>query len=495
MSGNGNDRGLWKRGLNLEEKQIQRKKEHAQSQNRRRKQEVSKRRDIDFENREEITPQDKIPDIERSVVNYLISSTWKCKQTDLQVTFTRHLATYLSKRTALLIDDVIQQGLIGRFLWFLETDHEELQCETVKILVKIASGTEAHRRELLQSGAVHKIYQLLTSESVLIKAHAIHALGILIGSSAAIRQYVLDQGIVTALLKLEDGAETILVRSYIAHCCAQICKDAVPEGCPILSLAKNLLRHQETDILEDTCWALVYLTGTGSDNPGAAQTVLEEQDIFDRLSELIRHESEHISYTSFVVLCECMKIHNAHTLKSLGKLLPDVLHVLESSTKAVCAVACKTIANITAGHEEYIQAVMDAYVFPTLIGILDRKDILNTPLLTQATKAICNATVKGTAEHIQVLVQMGCVQSLCGLLMVEGTELQPLVLRALRNIVTMETTNHRQHSTELVKKYERDMIKKLPNHEHQELQEMVASILNSTQISEEGEILEQTEVP
>lgn len=98
-----------------------------------------------------------------------------------------------------------------------------------------------------------------------------------------------------------------------------------------------------------------------------------------------------------------------------------LLHLLASPKESIRKEACWTISNITAGNRSqiqvlqyhtqffpvstkyYLQAVIDANIFPVLIDILGKAEFKTRK---EAAWAITNATSGGTAEQIRFLVNL-----------------------------------------------------------------------------------------
>lgn len=95
-------------------------------------------------------------------------------------------------------------------------------------------------------------------------------------------------------------------------------------------------------------------------------------------------------------------------------VLPCLLSLITHfSYDSVCKEACWAIANIAAGAQYQIAALMSANIIPPLIVCMSRG---NFDVQQEAAWAISNICTGGTEENIRYLVGQGCIRPLCDLL-------------------------------------------------------------------------------
>uniref|UniRef100_A0AAQ4RPJ8 Importin subunit alpha n=1 Tax=Gasterosteus aculeatus aculeatus TaxID=481459 RepID=A0AAQ4RPJ8_GASAC len=421
----------------------------------------------------------------------------------------------LSQERNLPLKEIIDAGLLSRFVSFLSMDDEAtLQFEAAWALTNIASGTSWHTQQVVEHGAVPAFIALLASPMLHISEQAVWALGNIAGDGAAYRDILIECNVVPALLACISPDTPVGYLRNLTWTLSNLCRNKNPF--PPLSAVQQLLPSliqllhlNDKDILSDACWAISYL----SEGDNERIDVVVKTGIVPRLVELMSHEELSVMvlwvvqpFNFFNVLYNYKGLNTARdvrsapsqvinfffffffffnlqtpALRSIGnivsgsdlqtqtaidagvlKVLPQLMRHPKASTQKEAAWA---LSNIAAGPSRQIQQLITCGLLPALVEQLRNGDFKTQ---REAVWAVTNFTSGGAVEQVVNLVQSGALEAIIDLLQVKDAKVILVILEAINNIfLAAEKLGETEKLTLLVEELGGlDRIEMLQNHDN-----------------------------
>ncbi|KAL3625992.1 Inositol monophosphatase 1 [Castilleja foliolosa] len=453
--------------------------------------------------REELEPQQfqpavNVPQLDKKVQSESISSmvarVWSNDGVQ-QLEATTQFRRLLSIERNPPIEEVIQSGVVSRFIEFLgRDDYPPLQFEAAWALTNIAFGTSGYTKVVIDHGAIPSFVRLLGSPSDDVREQAVWALGNIVGDSPKSRDLVLTHGALMPLLaQFNDHAKLSMLRIAtwtLSNFCRGKPQPQFEQVKPVLAAVARLIHTNDGQVLTDACWALAYLSDGTNDK---IQSVVDA-GVCPRLVEILLHTWPSILIPALRTVGNIVMGDDLQTQVIIDNgALDCLLNLLTPNyNKSINKEACCTISKITAGTKEQIQAVIEAGIISPLVLLLQNAEF---EIKKEAVCAISNATSGGTHDQIKFLVHEGCIKPLCDLVVCPDPRIIIVCLRGLENILKAGEAEKNQGYTgdmnvfaQMIDDAEgRDNMASLQYHDNNEIHKKAIEILDTYWFEEDDD--------
>mmetsp|Transcript_2370 Transcript_2370/g.8435 ORF Transcript_2370/g.8435 Transcript_2370/m.8435 type:complete len:534 (-) Transcript_2370:42-1643(-) len=345
----------------------------------------------------------------------LISGIRNPTTVDQRLQCLQRLRLMLAARVDPPVNAVVSTGIVRDLLGFLRCyEQPQLQYESAWAITNIVSDREEHTQMVVSLGGIQVLVEVLgNAPDDGVREQAVWALGNIAGDGAALRDAVVEAGFLPPLFRQMGESTPITMLRNATWALANVCRGQ-PELAPqyvdmVLPWLSRLVNNEDVEVISDALWGMAYLSN------GRYVDAIVNSGACRKIVHLLMNNSLAIKTPAVRIIGNLLagSTQTTQLVLNLG-VLPCLLSLITHfSYDSVCKEACWAIANIAAGSEEQIEALMAANIIPPLIVCMSRG---NFDVQQEAAWAVSNICTGGKAESIRYLVGQGCIRPLCDLL-------------------------------------------------------------------------------
>ncbi|ORZ41684.1 importin alpha subunit [Catenaria anguillulae PL171] len=350
----------------------------------------------------------------------------------------------LSKEHNPPITQVIQCNVVHVLVQFLASPDPDLVFESAWALTNIASGDTEHTQAVLDAGALPHFIHLLQHPVPKVVDQAIWALGNISGESATLRDLVLNSGITPHLVRLmADGSQAWENESLVGNVMwtiGNLCRGKRPTPnwdliYPLIPLlARALYAVKKVNELQDTLWALSYIT---DGDESTIQAVIDTGAVTRMVMLMTQNETSKIIIPGIRTLGNIVTGNDEQTQSAINcgalALFRNLL-LSHRQKEALRKEVCWALSNITAGTTEQLQAVIDANLVPLLVDMLANADFKTKREACWAISNFATGALRNPAQ-LRFLVRQGVIKPLCDLLSSSDVKVLNTTLEAIEALL------------------------------------------------------------
>ncbi|KAK5786533.1 hypothetical protein PVK06_041170 [Gossypium arboreum] len=373
---------------------------------------------------------------------------------------------------------------VNDYIEIRKNNHEERlrkKLQAIILFTKLLSNEcRAPIEEVIQAGVIPRFVELLDSPNDDVRKMVAWALGKIASNSLRCRDQVIGHGALLPLLALLNEHAELPILRIATQSLSMFCEPPFDQVKLVLpTLARIIHSNDDESVLEHVCWALAYLCDATNDK---IQAVIEA-DVCGRLVELLMHPSPSVIAPALYTIGRIVTHVQVQSVIS-RQALPCLLNLLTNNyKKSIKEFACSIISNIMVGNDEHIQAVIEANIIAPLVHLLQNAEF---DIKKQAAWAISIAT-DGTHDQIRFLVSQGCIKPLCDFLNCPDPEVVSVCLQGLENILKVGEAEKNMGTTGKVNLYAqmidaakgREKIEYLRFHDNTNIYEKVVKVLET----------------
>ena len=272
--------------------------------------------------------------------------------------------------------------------------------------------------KLVENSGIPILMAIIGSNThIEVKEQSIWCLGNIAGDNTKFRNALLDNDLLPMVCDLVDRAppSTSFVRNAV-WTLSNLCKgkpapDFEKVKRVIPTFAKVINETEATEILNDICWTLSYLTDDGGDD---RILVFLQCNIVPRLVVLLRHSELIIAVPCLRTLGNILTAKDDYAQAAIDcGVLEAFTHLLDHPKKAIRKEICWSISNVTAGNSQQIQHCINIGLIDKIIGLISSSTM---DMKQEAVWCLSNSTAQASPEQIRLMAEKGIIQAIASVL-------------------------------------------------------------------------------
>lgn len=331
---------------------------------------------------------------------------------------------------------VIDANLIPKLIEYIQSEtFPHLQLEAAWAITNIASGSSQQTQAIIDKGGIPLLVRLLKNKNQEIAEQAIWALGNIAGDCSVYRDMILKCGGLEPLIKL---IETTNKRTTVKHgtwAISNLCRgkpaphfDLVKTAIPCI--AKVAREENDSEVLNDACWALSYL----SDGDEKRIQLVINTGVIPAMIKHLGHTLISIVIPALRTLGNIITGSDDQTNEVIKQgAVPAIFNLLNHQRKHIRKEACWTLSNITAGNSQQVAYIVNTDKFLEKLVTVMKTD--HPEIRREAAWVLSNATHKGAPEEIKKMFDIGIFDIFVEMLDTQDSKTLQVVLEAINNIL------------------------------------------------------------
>lgn len=307
--------------------------------------------------------------------------------------------------------------------------------------------------DVLPVRAIPSIAAVLSSKAdEELKEQVVMILGNIAGDSAKLRDQIIDSGLMNIILNLLNDSANLEMLRNCTWALRNMCSGKNPAPDPILvsqsiPMLAKLINHEDFSVLTDACWALSNMC----EGSKVLVQIVVNANVCPRLVELLTFKkSNHVIAGAIQAIGNIVASSEAQSQIIIDcNALPSFCELLCHKKADIIKNTCWTISNIALGHSNQIQSLIDANVYPLILSHLQTGSNEVQIEAAWAMRQVISRRRNNFAQ-LDYFISIGFISCLCLMMATSEVEILRLVLRTLRGILDF---NLPEHLTEVRKYY------------------------------------------